>query len=261
MSGSFVASAARVFDRADARPSGAERQPPLGLHRLPLLTFGVLALTAATGLAQAADRGLLTRLERTPAELHGDWWRLPGALLVQDGGVVGAASNLAFLGLIGIAAEQVLPRPRWLVHYLGVGLATEVLAYSWQPVGGGNSIAVCGLAGGVAVACRRGDSRLPGYSVPALLIWCGALLGTLSDDLVVPAVVLAAAAAALARRHHEREQLLQRLVPLAVGATGIVLAAASNIHGAALLAGIALALMLPAPGPGLQLRCPGRESR
>jgi len=95
----------------------------------------------------------------------------------------------------------------------------------------------------------------------AHLVHRGALLGTLSDDLVVPAVVLAAAAAALARRHHEREQLLQRLVPLAVGATGIVLAAASNIHGAALLAGIALALMLPAPGPGLQLRCPGRESR
>ena len=147
-------------------------------------------------------------------------------------------------------------RPRWLLHYFGIGLAVEVLAYSWQPTGAGNSIAVCGLAGGVAVACLRGDSRLPAYSVPALLIWCGALLGTLSDYLLVPGVVVAAAAAALAARHPEA----RRLTPLAVAATGIVLAAAANIHGAALLAGVALALILPAPGVELRLRSPGRGS-
>jgi hypothetical protein len=228
-----------------------------GLHRVPLLTVGVLALTAATGLAQASDRGLLTHFERTPAELHGDWWRIATALVFQDGGVAGGVSNLVFLGLIGIAGEQVLSRPRWLLHYLGVGLAVEVLAYSWQPTGAGNSIAVCGLAGGGAVACLNGDSRLPGYTVPALLIWCGALLGTLSDVLIVPGIVLAAAAALLAARHPER--LLP--VPLAVAATGVVLAAASDVHGAALLAGLALALILPAPGAGVRLRSTRRGSR
>ena len=258
---SSFAEPATGLDGAHADPSDAEREALLGLHRLPLLTFGVLALTAATGLAQAADRGLLTRLERTPSELYGDWWRIASALLVQDGGVVGAVSNLVFLGLIGVAAEQVLSRPRWLLRYFGVGLAIEVLAYSWQPTGAGNSIAVCGLAGGVTVACRRGDARLPAYTAAALLVWCGALLGTLSDDLVVPGVLLAAAAAALIARQHERPELVRRLVPLVVAATGVVLAAATNIHGAALLAGIALALMLPAPGRGLQLRCLGRESR
>jgi membrane associated rhomboid family serine protease len=224
--------------------------------RAPLLTLGVLSLTAGASLAQAADRDLLTRFERTPAELHGDWWRIATALFFQDGGLVGAASNLAFLGLIGVAAEQVLSRPRWLLHYFGIGLAVEVLAYSWQPTGAGNSIAVCGLAGGVAVACLRGDSRLPGYTVPALLIWCGALLGTLSEDLIVPGIVVAVAAAAAAARRPEA----RRLVPLAVAATGVTLTAAANIHGAALLAGLALALILPAPDAGVRLRCAGRGS-
>jgi hypothetical protein len=57
-----------------------------GLQRPPVPTFGVLTLTAATGLAQAADPDLLGRLERTPAELHGDWWRMATALFFQDGG-------------------------------------------------------------------------------------------------------------------------------------------------------------------------------
>jgi membrane associated rhomboid family serine protease len=235
MSASLVEPAAGAFRLGRA---GDGRQLPVGVHRLPVLTAGVLALTAAVALAQAADGSLLTRLERTPAELHGDWWRIGTALLVQDGGVVGALSNLAFLGLIGVAAEQVLSRPRWLLHYVGIGLGVELLAYEWQPVGAGNSIAVCGLAGGVAVACRRGDSRLPGYTAAALLVWSGALLGTMSDTLVVPGIVLAAAAAALVRRH----QKAVRLVSLATAATGVVLAAATNIHGAALLAGMAVQL-------------------
>ena len=67
--------------------AGALRDRPA---RSPLLTLGVLALTAATGLSQAADPSLLTRLERTPAELHGDSWRVATALFFQDGGVVGA---------------------------------------------------------------------------------------------------------------------------------------------------------------------------
>jgi hypothetical protein len=248
MSEPLVEPAPGALGCSDTAPLRDERRVPAGRHRVPVLTIGVLALTAGTGLAQAADRGLLTHLQRTPAESHGDWWRIASALLVQDGGMVGAVSKLAFLGLIGVAAEQVLTRPRWVVHYVGVGLATEVLAYSWQPVGAGNSIAVCGLAGGVAVACRRGDSRLPAYSDLVLLLWCGALLGTLSDDLVVPGIALAAAGAALARRNHERRELSHRLVPLAVVATGTVLAAATNIHGAALLAGFGLALSSGAGG-------------
>ncbi len=223
------------------------RRTRAGLHKAPVLTVAVTALTLATALAQAADRGLLGRFERMHAELHGEPWRIGTALLVQDGGVLGAASNLAFLALIGAAAEQVLSWPRWLVQYVGVGLLSELVGYSWQPLGGGNSVAVCGLAGALAVACRRTDRRLPGYTVPVLLLWCCALIGTLSAELALPAVGLAAAAAALVMRRRERRETAQRYAAVGVLATGIVLAIAANIHGAALLGGIALALV---PGEG-----------
>lgn len=41
--------------------------------------------------------GMLAAWQRTPQGLRGDWWRTVTALLVQDGGVVGTLSNLAFL--------------------------------------------------------------------------------------------------------------------------------------------------------------------
>jgi membrane associated rhomboid family serine protease len=208
------------------------------LRRFPLLTLAVLVATAGMSLAQAADGDLLGSLERTHAELHGEEWRIVTALFVQDGGVLGAVSNLFFVAVVGAVAEQVLSRPRWLVQYLGVGLLTELVAYAWQPVGGGNSIAVCGLAGAVAVASWREDPRLPALSAPVLLLWCGALLGTEVPALVAVGVV----AAGLAVRQ-ERHARVDRPTAVAVAATGLVLAAATNIHGAALLLGIVLALV------------------
>jgi membrane associated rhomboid family serine protease len=196
---------------------------------------------------------MLGRLERTPAGLHGDWWRTFTSLFVQDGGVIGTLSNLVFLAVIGAIAEQVISRPRWLAHYSGVGLLAEFAGYAWQPVGGGNSGAVCGLAGAVALGCWRADPRLPGYAPQALLLWCGALLGTLSGWLLAPMIVAAGAAGALARGQQQR-RLVRVAVPLAAVATGAVLAAFSNIHGAALLAGLLLALAT-ARGPG-QTRAP-----
>jgi membrane associated rhomboid family serine protease len=208
------------------------------------MTLVVLVVTGAMAAAQAADPALLGHLERTPAALHGEPWRIGTALLVQDGGVIGALSNLAFLAAVGIVAEQVLSRSVWLAQYLGIGVAAELVGHAWQPVGGGNSIAVCGLAGAVAVALWRGDPRLPALSAPVVLVWCGALAGTASAELAPPAVLVSAAAAGLALRRRARGHDPGRPVAAVVAATGIALAAATSIHGAALLGGIALALSL-----------------
>jgi membrane associated rhomboid family serine protease len=222
--------------------AGADAAVPaastLGLRRTPLITVAVFCLTAAVSLAQAADPSLLGDLQRTRAELHGDWWRIVSSLFVQDGGVIGALSNLLFLALIGAIAEQVLSRPRWLATYFGVGVITELIAYRWQPVGGGNSIAICGLAGAAAVAAWRADARLPGLTARALLIWCGALLATLFWPLLLAGL----AAVGIAARREEQGESVLRPAALAVGATGLALAVATNIHGAALLLGIAAGL-------------------
>ena len=79
---------------------------PVELRRRPVVTAIVFAVTAATGLAQLVVPGMLAHLERTSAELHGEPWRMATALLVQDSGIVGGLSNLAFLAIVGAEAEH-----------------------------------------------------------------------------------------------------------------------------------------------------------
>jgi len=212
------------------------------LWRFPLVTVVVGGVTALGAVAQAFVPGMLAALERAPAGLYGEWWRTVTALVVQDGGVVGALSNLFFLVLVGAAAEQVLSRGAWLVQYLGTGLASELAGYAWQPVGAGNSVAVCGLAGGLAVALWRGAERAPEWTAPVLLLWCGALVATLSAAATLPALVAGAVAAGLAGAARRRGAAVARPVAAVVLVTGIGLAAARNIHGAALLIGLAIGL-------------------
>lgn len=214
---------------------------PAGLRRPPVLTAIVFAATAVTSLTQFAVPGMLNHLERTPAELHGQGWRVVTALFVQDGGAIGTVSNLVFLAVIGATAEQALSRPRWLLHYLGVGLASELIGYAWQPVGAGNSIAVCGLTGALALALWRGDARLPAYTPLVLAVWCGALLGTMSPVLLIPAVIVGSTAGRLAAVRAERGGTAHRTLAAAVPAVAVVLAIAHNIHGGALLLGLVLA--------------------
>ena len=139
-----------------------------GFERVPVVTGIVFALTAAGAIAQAVVPGLLGSLQRTPEGLHGDWWRTGTALFGQDGGVVGALSNLAFLLILGAIAEQFLAAWQWLACYFGAGLAGELAGYAWQPVGAGNSIAVCGLAGALVVALW---ARTPAIG-PAAPLFC-----------------------------------------------------------------------------------------
>lgn len=211
-----------------------------GLRRFPLVTTVVFGVTALMNVTQFLVHGTLEHLQRTPAGLHGDWWRTVTSLFVQDGGVAGTISNLAFLVAAGVLAEQVISRPRWLVCYFGAGLVGEFAGYAWQPHGGGNSVAVCGLAGAVAVALWLGDERLPSWASTVVLFWCGALLA----DIWFPLIAVAVLAGMAARVAAERGMPIARVVPVAALVAGVVLAVAENIHGAALLAGFAIASLL-----------------
>jgi membrane associated rhomboid family serine protease len=198
--------------------------------RFPALTVGVTVVTAATNIVQLTMPGTLERFGRTPAGLHGEWWRTVTSLFVQDSGVPGTVSNLLFLVLIGTIAEQVASRPRWLLHYFGVGLVSEFVGYLWQPVGGGNSIAICGLAGIVAFALWRRDSRLPAWAAAATFLWCGALFGSLWWPLVFTGVI--------ATWIVQTRPWAARPAGVAVAVTAVVLSALTNIHGGALVIGL-----------------------
>lgn len=154
------------------------------------LTLTVFAITATTSLLQVFVPGLLAVLERTPAIRDGEVWRIITSLLVQDGGWFGTVSNLLFLLAVGIAAELVLPRWLWLLCYLGGGVLGQLAGLLWQPVGAGNSVAVCGLAGALALTLIRGTnpSRWTAWIVTW---WCAALAATISWTAFFLGVALA----------------------------------------------------------------------
>lgn len=172
-------------------------------RRLPAVTGAVFGVTALVNLFQFAVPGTLGLLRRSPEGLHEQWWRTFTSLFVQDGGAAGTVFNLLALAVVGAVAEQVLSRRAWLLHYFGVGVAAELVGYAWQPFGGGNSIAVCGLVGAVFWAIRRLDGRLPR---PLTTRW-------------------------------------NRGLALAVPVGAVALAAVRDVHGAALLMGLATGLI------------------
>jgi membrane associated rhomboid family serine protease len=216
------------------------------------VTLAVFAVTAALGTAQVGWPAVLDALARTPAVRDGEVWRLLTALTVQDGGLVGTLSNLAFLLVVGGLAERVLRRWRWLACYLGAGLVGNVVGLWWQPYGAGNSVAVCGVCAGLAVALVRRPGVAPRFAPVAVAWWCAALLAQLSWVAFVPGAVLAAAAPVLVARADPR--LAGRVVAGYALLVGAVLTAARDVHGAALLGGFAIAAAVTASPPA---RAPG----
>lgn len=224
------------------RGSSRQSRRTFGLRRLPVVVLVTVAVTAAVNVIQLAVPGTLENLERTSAGLHGDWWRTGTALLVQDGGVFGTVSNLLFLTLIGAAAEQVMSRRRLVATYIGIGMVGEVFGYLWQPTGGGNSVAICGLSGALAIACFQDDDRLPVWAATVQLVWCGALLGTawyplIALGLLAGRYVFPISMSPLVRRL----PLTRELVLVGTTVVAVALFALRNIHGGALAAGLLLA--------------------
>jgi hypothetical protein len=215
------------------------------------MVFTVTAVTSVLGLAVPA---VLNTLERTPEGLHGQWWRTVTSLFVQDGGILGTVSNLAFLALLGVLAERLAGPRWWLVAYVGAGLAGELAGYAWQPTGAGNSVAICGLAGLLIVALLAG-TPLPRLAPMAVLWWCGALLAAHWGTGALLAGIGGAVAVQAARPW---AVTAGRLAAAAAVLAAVALAAARDLHGAALLAGVAIAAATRPGWPPAPPAPPGR---
>jgi membrane associated rhomboid family serine protease len=221
-------------------------------RQVPWLTLTVAAITAAGFAAQLIDHRVLDALQRDPAGLT--WsrpWRVVTPLLIQSDGWIQAVYNLATLMLAGVVVEARFGRWRWLVLYLSAGIVGQLLGYAWNPPGGGNSVAVCGLVGGLIAAMLLGRPELPR---PALLLtpyYPVALLGLDAaggTGQVVGLVVTAVVVGALATTGRRGESTVARWVPLILGALMVVEALAlvgyRDHHGAALLTGAFLGLVV-----------------
>jgi membrane associated rhomboid family serine protease len=217
---------------------------PRRFRRPPVVTAVVFVVTATTSVLGLLVPGVPAALQRTPQGLHGDWWRTFTSLFVQDGGVAGTVSNLAFLLVMGVLAEQVLSAWQWLVCYFGAGLVGELAGYAWQPRGAGNSVAICGLAGALTVALAV-EARVPRFAPVVLAYWAAALLGARWG----PGPLLVGVAAGVAVQAAAGRGLpVGRPVAVAAAIVALVLLAARDLHGAAMVAGIAIAAAIGRQG-------------
>lgn len=194
-------------------------------YRPPAALLAVVAITAGPSVLQFPFPVILDTLRRDQDRLlGGQWWRLVTPLVVQDGGAIGTVSNLTLLVLLGGVATLLLGWRRWLLLYVGTGIASEIVAYAWLRQGfAGNSIANVGVAAGLVVLALR------------------------------------------ARRASVATLAVVALV------SGLLLLAAGNLHGAAFVIGLTIAVPLtvrpnvapgqPAPAPDLHaaahFRTPG----
>ncbi|MEU4196633.1 rhomboid family intramembrane serine protease [Kribbella sp. NPDC026611] len=157
--------------------------------RRPLLTVGVFVVTLACGVAQLVHRPLYDLVVRDAARIDaGEWYRLITGMFFQDGWAAGLVVNLVWLAAVGILAERVFGRVRWLVLYFGCGLFGQFMSYLWlNPVGAGNSMCSAGLLGAlsvvVLVAARRYGVVFPSnLRMSALVVPVLAVVGTLLHD-------------------------------------------------------------------------------
>ena len=131
--------------------------------RTPSLTLTACGLLLFCLVAQLACPWLLIVFERdTTRILAGEWWRIGTALFFQDGWLVGGLTNIVTLFCIGNVVEQVRSRWYWLLISIAGALVAECFALRWQPVGAGNSVATCALAGSLIM--NRPFSRVPTVS-------------------------------------------------------------------------------------------------
>ncbi|WP_328330875.1 MULTISPECIES: rhomboid family intramembrane serine protease [unclassified Streptomyces] len=117
---------------------------------LPLTAAAMVAVMVGFNLAQTVWPALIPHLERRPG---GPWWRAFTALLIESSGPLQLLFNLAALVAVVPVAQRVLRPAVTVCVYLVSGVAAQAVSMAgWSPTGGGNSVAICGLVGALAVA-------------------------------------------------------------------------------------------------------------
>jgi membrane associated rhomboid family serine protease len=207
------------------------------VRRFPWLTAVVVLTTTAGLVVEELVPGTLAHLERSPAAAHGDWWRWLTALVVQDGHVAGGVFNILGLVLCGVAAESLVRRRTWLVAYVGAGLVGQFFGHWWQPVGGGNSVAVCGLAALLVVDLVRSRKPTFALAVWAPVMWCAAL----ASALWAPLLVVAVGVALLATGPWATRSWTRALAAAFCAGCSLALLADEDLHGGALTVSLAVA--------------------
>ena len=139
-----------------------------GAPVLTVLTLGATVVGTATRLF---GNDPVHALRRDPGALsHGEIWRLVSPVLVQtDERVINVLLVFAGCAAVGVFAERVLTRARWIILYFCGSLAGHGLGEVFQPLQGGTSVAFVGILGGLgAIAALTTDPALRRFRPHAL---------------------------------------------------------------------------------------------
>ena len=185
-------------------------------RRTPWLTISTGTITAVVSVVGLGDHDVIRDLARRGGELAaGEPWRLVTSLLVHDTWLA-LVANLVFLGLVGTAVERRRSRGEWLTLYLVAGVVGELVGTEWQPHGAGNSVALMGLVGCLAVtALRRGEAPFLalGYSAIVLVTLLGADVGGAAGVVIVVIAYLVPGACFAANARWTRAATGPRAIP------------------------------------------------
>lgn len=132
---------------------------PLG--QLPLAGWVLWLSVAAPSLLQIPFPQVYDVLHRSASAVvdQHQWWRLVTSLTVQDGGIVGTATNLVLLGFALIACLRLWGTVPTVVTFVVGGVLLNVMAVAFGASdGGGNSGATLPLV-----------TSLPAYALAVLL--------------------------------------------------------------------------------------------
>lgn len=208
--------------------------------RHPVITAVAVGIATVAGVLQYAVAGMIPLLERDPDALgRGELWRLISPLLVQTLGWYQLLPNLITLALFGWLVEWLLGRRWWFALFAAGTIGGQLAAYSWGIGGGGNSIAICGLAGGLLVflLCRP----VPPFAVLASVTYVAALTGWGSGGPLAALAGVVAVGVFWILRAMWNRPALDRIALACALAASAVLTFRQDLHGAALLAGAATA--------------------
>lgn len=172
--------------------------------RLPLATLAVVLVTFVLSALGNGSQSFRDALGRDSQQLvDGEWWRIVTPLFVQDGGWPGTIFNIFSLLALGSIVESTFGRRTLLAVYFSAGLVSEVFAYTLLQGQGfaGNSVAVMGLAGLVAITLLRSRALpVPARANGTLAAAAGALLVSTANLHGVGFAVGVAAALILRKR-------------------------------------------------------------
>jgi len=121
----------------------------------------------------------------------------------------GSIFNLVSLLLVGSASEQLWGSRRWLIIWFIGGVLSEIIAFAWQPVGAGNSVANFSLAASVAVLCLTRNPLRPARIAALLALGAGVSLLLLND--IHGAAAMLGAVIAIVLIWFDRRWLLKRV--------------------------------------------------